>query len=129
MILFFCYNLYTSTLSIRYKYVPVLIDSWITIQFSPFNSILHCGDGIWENPLDVPKHHFEKWIEIVRKLTVQNYSTSFDYTCGCECHRDSSAQLNRCVEVLNKLCKILHNPCETYEPTNSCVKSYTIPVV
>ena len=40
-----------------------------------------------------------------------------------------TTQLNRCVKVLNKLCKILHNPCETYEPTNSCVKSYTTPVV
>ena len=38
-------------------------------------------------------------------------------------------QLNRCVNYLNKLCKILHNPCETYEPTNSCVKSYTTLVV
>ena len=40
-----------------------------------------------------------------------------------------TAQLNRCVKVLNKLCKILHNPCEAYEPTKGCVKSYTTPVV
>ena len=25
-------------------------------------------DAIWENPLDVAKRHFEKWLEIVRKL-------------------------------------------------------------
>ena len=35
----------------------------------------------------------------------------------------------RCVKCLNKLCKVLHNPCETYEPTNSCVKFYTTLVV
>ena len=43
--------------------------------------------------------------------------------------KGAHTQLNRCVKVLNKLCKILHNPCETYEPTNSCVKSNTTPVV
>ena len=40
-----------------------------------------------------------------------------------------TTQLNRCVKCLNKLCKVLHNPCETYELTNSCVKSYTTLVV
>ena len=25
-------------------------------------------DAIWENSLDVAKRHFEKWLEIVRKL-------------------------------------------------------------
>ena len=25
-------------------------------------------DVIWENPSDVAKRHFEKWLEIVRKL-------------------------------------------------------------
>ena len=33
--------------------------------------------------------------------------------------------LNPPCHTVKPLCKVLHNPCETYEPTNSCVKSYT----
>ena len=31
------------------------------------NTNIKC-DAIWENPSDVAKQHFEKWLEIVRKL-------------------------------------------------------------
>ena len=35
-------------------------------------SQLHICDAIWENPLDVAKWHFEKWLEKVRKLIYKN---------------------------------------------------------
>ena len=42
-------------------------------------------------------------------------------SCGC----NLQYTVKPLCKMLNKLCKVLHNPCETDEPTNSCVKSYT----
>ena len=38
-----------------------------TLVQNYFNQFLIC-DAIWENPPDVAKGHFEKWLEVVRKL-------------------------------------------------------------